>query len=808
MSFKSSIFCGVMLLVVSSSAYTLSEGNKSSAGQKAILSELNLETIMADPDWMGNSPRNPQWSLDGNSLYYQQKAIGHTHSNNIQINLADSQSKPLTKDEMLLSASSSAKLNPANSFGVFTYQGDVYVIDLSNEHIRPLTSDGVSQSDASFVDDSTVSYKVGHQIFLYHLDTRLEQQIADFKIAVDPDEAEDKDYLQQSQPRLLGYLKKKKQEDKFQKERKKTNWQQGYKTWYLGEGIEIRTFRLSPNAQWLLLGTTKSELKGKQDHMPEFVTDDGYVNDRKVRALVGSSKPTSESFYLIDLANAEKHSLDLSKLPGINDDPLKALRKKAAKKIGYQYKDKELPRAVYAYDWAKNQGVEWTKNSQKAAMLLFSYDNKSRWLVTFDTNKKKLTTSHWLSDDAWVNDWTFNEFGWLADNNTLYYLSEEDGYSQLYIKTGKRKSSQLTKGKFEVSHLTASQNGKKIYYRANKKHPGIYEIYLFDLEHRTNVAVTNLGGMNDYVLSPNEKTLAIIHSSMTKKPELYLQTIKPDSKAVKLTSTMSEKFKSYTWQAPRIVAIDSSHVSKPIYSRLYSSQDKTSTKEKRPAVMFVHGAGYLQNSHQGWSGYFREFMFHNYLTAKGYVVLDMDYRASKGYGRDWRTAIYRNMGTPELQDLKDGAKWLVDNMNVDQKRIGVYGGSYGGFMTFMALFKEPELFAAGAALRPVTDWSHYNHGYTSNILNTPQVDPVAFEQSSPIEFADGLNKPLLICHGMVDDNVFFKDSVRLVQKLIELKKTKYFETAIYPVEAHGFRQPSSWLDEYTRIEQLFERTLR
>lgn len=290
-----------------------------------------------------------------------------------------------------------------------------------------------------------------------------------------------------------------------------------------------------------------------------------------------------------------------------------------------------------------------------------------------------------------------------------------------------------------------------------------------------------------------------------------LDVNQPTEKPIQLTDSMSPAFKAVPWQAPKIVEVPSSHVEKPIYSRLYepASENVKSVKDnKRPAVLFVHGAGYLQNSHQGWSGYFREFMFHNYLTAKGYVVLDMDYRASKGYGRDWRTAIYRNMGTPELQDLKDGVNWLVENKNVDKNRVGVYGGSYGGFMTFMAMFKEPELFASGASLRPVTDWAHYNHGYTSNILNTPQVDPDAFERSSPIEFAEGLNKPLLICHGMVDDNVFFKDTVRLVQKLIELKKTKYFETAIYPVEPHGFVQPASWLDEYTRIEQLFERTLQ
>ena len=164
------------------------------------------------------------------------------------------------------------------------------------------------------------------------------------------------------------------------------------------------------------------------------------------------------------------------------------------------------------------------------------------------------------------------------------------------------------------------------------------------------------------------------------------------------------------------------------------------------------------------------------------------------------------MGTPEIQDLEDGVKWLVANLDVDAKRVGTYGGSYGGFMTFMALFNSPDLFQAGAALRPVSDWAHYNHGYTSNILNTPDIDPIAYERSSPIYFAEGLEKPLLINAPMIDNNVFFVDVVRLVQRLIELEK-KDFETAIYPVESHGFVQPSSWLDEYRRIYKLFETNL-
>jgi dipeptidyl aminopeptidase/acylaminoacyl peptidase len=200
-------------------------------------------------------------------------------------------------------------------------------------------------------------------------------------------------------------------------------------------------------------------------------------------------------------------------------------------------------------------------------------------------------------------------------------------------------------------------------------------------------------------------------------------------------------------------------------------------------------------------------MFHNLLASRGYVVLDVDYRASSGYGRDWRTAIYRHMGGKDLEDIVDGARYLAAKEQVNPRRIGVYGGSYGGFITLMAMFTTPDVFAAGAALRPVTDWAHYNHGYTSNILNVPQKDMEAYRKSSPIYFAEGLKGALLICHGMVDTNVHFQDSVRLVQRLIELRKENW-SFAPYPVENHGFTENASWADEYKRILKLFEENLR
>ena len=272
----------------------------------------------------------------------------------------------------------------------------------------------------------------------------------------------------------------------------------------------------------------------------------------------------------------------------------------------------------------------------------------------------------------------------------------------------------------------------------------------------------------------------------------------------RLTTSTSDAYRARTWLKPRIVRIPASD-GVQVPARIYTPQEM-GAQPNGAAVIFVHGAGYLHNVHDFWSSYSREYAFNQFLASKGYVVLDVDYRASAGYGRDWRTAIYRWMGGRDLQDHVDASKYLNAQFGISPERVGLYGGSYGGFMTLMALFTAPKSFGAGAALRSVTDWAHYNHGYTGGILNLPQNDTLSYRRSSPIFFADGLEDPLLMAHGMVDTNVHFQDIVRLSQKLIELGKTEW-ELAVYPVEDHGFVRPDSWTDEYRRIYELFERTI-
>ena len=339
----------------------------------------------------------------------------------------------------------------------------------------------------------------------------------------------------------------------------------------------------------------------------------------------------------------------------------------------------------------------------------------------------------------------------------------------------------------------------------NPKLPGTYEVCSASTRDSALHELTSLGGVEDFALSPDGRKLLVRYSSAYMPAQVG--TLSSSGGAVtQLTDTRTPDFKARTWIQPQIVAVPSTHGADPIWSKLYRPANLEPGK-KYPVVMFIHGAGYLQNATRRYPVYFREQMFHNLLVSKGYIVLDMDYRASEGYGRNWRTAIYRQMGHPELDDYLDGVKWMVENQQGDSKNVGIYGGSYGGFMTFMALLRAPDTFKSGAALRPVTDWTTYNHGYTSNILNTPDIGPEAYKISSPIEYADQLKGNLLIAHGMIDDNVFFQDSVRMAQRLIELKKANW-ELAPYPMERHGFVQPEAWYDEYRRIYELFERTLK
>ena len=443
-------------------------------------------------------------------------------------------------------------------------------------------------------------------------------------------------------------------------------------------------------------------------------------------------------------------------------------------------------------------GIEWSPDGKHGAVWAFAEDHKDAWLYGFSTETEKVTQLWDEHDDGWVGGPTEGLLGWLPDSSKIYFGSENSGYSNLMeIDPDGTKPEKIVDGSFEVSRVRLDEEQQRFIFVSSEGSPFERHVDSVGLSggKRTKIADFSMGDDSTFAISPDGLDVAVVRSQANRPAELIVH-------GIQVTTTPTDEWLNGPWINPPIIKVPARDGTM-VPAKLFKPGN---WRRGGPAVVFVHGAGYLQNVFEGWSYYFREYMFHHLLMEHGYAVLDIDYRASAGYGKAWRTAIYRHMGGKDLDDVVDGAKYLIKELGAAPDRLGVYGGSYGGFITLMAMFTAPDVFKSGAALRPVGDWANYHHGYTSPILNTPKEDPKAYKVSSPFNFVEGLKGNLLICHGMVDVNVQFQDSVRIVERLIELGKENW-SVAPYPVEDHSFIKPESWTDEYRRIFALFERTI-
>lgn len=769
------------------------------------LAPLTVEKIMRDPVWMGVSPSRINWSEDSKQVYFDWNPEKNTGDSLYSISLTSRTPQKVAPKIRRALPSFFGDYNKAHTKKVYDQNGDLFLLDIATGKVQTITQTTEREFGPEFsLDEKKILFRSGWNLFSWEIATGTFTQLTDFKRGMkksDPKLTEQEKWLKADQLAYIEILKQRADHKKASEKIRKADKPWRPKEIYLEEK-NVDQVALSPDGKYITYRLAKMASHAKSTIVPNYVTESGFTEDIPARTKVGAPQNTYE-FYVYAIDQDTVLQVKTDDIPGIFDTPdyKKDYPAKPVKEEPKNGKEKKPePRPVLF------SGLTWSDDGKNNAIVVRALDNKDRWILSLDLATQKLKLIDRQHDDAWVGGpgagfFGNNNIGWLGDHHTLWFQSEQTGYSHLYthdVTTGNRKA--ITAGKFEVQSVDLSQDKKFFYIITNEVHPGEKHFYKVPVGGGKAEKLTSMTGANEVTISPDEKFLAIRHSYSNKPWELYLQENKPGAKPQQITFSQSEEFKSYPWRDPEVLTIKARDGA-DVYSRLYRP-----AKPNGAAVVFVHGAGYLQNAHKWWSSYFREYMFHNLLVDKGYTVLDMDYRASAGYGRDWRTGIYRFMGGKDLTDNVDGAKFLVDKYGIDARRIGVYGGSYGGFITLMAMFTTPDVFAAGAALRPVTDWAHYNHPYTANILNEPYTDSIAFAKSSPIYHAEGLKGHLLICHGMVDVNVHFQDAVRLSQRLIELGKDNW-EMAVYPVENHGFVEPSSWTDEYKRILKLFEENL-
>ncbi len=489
--------------------------------------------------------------------------------------------------------------------------------------------------------------------------------------------------------------------------------------------------------------------------------------------------------------------------------------------------------------------IEWAADNRSLIVDRVDRDTKRRqlfYVYNVGGKDEQIVLLTEEIDPKWIGRLSSIVEAHPKNNSQILFTSEKDGFNHLYLATLEKRKieansagvigqenpssagftsnvaiKQLTKGNFEIEWAKWRADGAAIVFSSTEKNTATREFYTLDVKSGEKIQVPSSDdGMKTaaQLSTKGDTNVLLFEFSRWNQPsEIYAQRICPECRglnyAEKLTASTPEKFKQAKWNEPQFVSFKAKD-GKQIPAKIYAPKNLDKSK-KYPAVIFVHGAGYLQNVINGWNNYYREFMFHTILTEKNYVVIDIDYRGSAGYGRDFRTDVYDFLGGLDYEDHLDAIDYAVKNHQVDAQKIGVYGGSYGGFMAEMLVMRVPEKIAAAAALRPVADWKNYfasSPVYTAERLGFPDKNPEGYKRSSPIFYADQLRKPLLILHGLLDDNVHAQDSIQLIEKLIRLEKTQYFEAMLYPSENHGFQRPTSWADEYERILTFFEKHLK
>ena len=550
----------------------------------------------------------------------------------------------------------------------------------------------------------------------------------------------------------------------------------------VSEGI-VEDVQASPDGRYFTVRVVTSDRRRPPTLFMDYVTASGYAESKESRAKVGEPR-------------------DVVRLGIVRADPRVGVDSVSVRWI-------TLPEA--GGKPVNIHGPWWSVEGDRAVIEVVTREDKDLWIARLDPATATTQVIERQHDDAWIAGPPIQSINtqaglveWLPGGR-LVFASEKGGWSHLHLVEADGAVRPLTSGAWEVRTAQLSRDKSTWLLMASREHPADDHLYTMPAAGGPLVRLTTEQGHSEGALSPDGKRVAVTYSRTDRMPDLYLRDARPEGAAVRVTNSGSDAFWTHRWLTPQTVSFPH-----PDGGPLWASLYKPATPDPRkPAIIYVHGGGYRQFVNHGWSYYGFSHASHygmiNWLVQEGYTVLDFDYRGSSGYGRDYRTDIYRSMGAKDVDGAVAAARWLVSTQGVDPKRIGIYGVSYGGFMTLMSLFRYPGVFAAGISAAGVTDWAHYSDEWTSRILGRPVDAPDVYKATSPIYHAAGLKDALLIEHGLVDDNVEFQDAARLVQRLVELGKP--FEVIYYPTEPHVIEGEASLIDFHKRLAAFFKRTL-
>ena len=405
------------------------------------------------------------------------------------------------------------------------------------------------------------------------------------------------------------------------------------------------------------------------------------------------------------------------------------------------------------------------------------------------------------------------------DGKWISFVSDRDGWDHVYVMpAGGGEATQITKGKFEAWRPVWSPDSRMIAFDANSPdHPGDRQLSVVTLggdpAHATIRAVTSGKGTNIApVWKSDSSSLIYQHTDTQHSADLFAINMNGDGKPLRLTESMGPGIDHSAFVEPEYVHFPGAD-GKSVPGWLFVPKNLDRSK-KHPAVVWIHGDG-VNQSYDGWHvqrNYAVYYSFHQYLLQQGYVVFAPDYRGSIGYGRDWRQAVYMDVGGKDAKDAWMAGAYLKTLPYVDGERMGVWGLSYGGFFTLIAVTDQPTLFRAGVDVAGVVDYRMYYedpyHGaWTASRIGTPEQNPQVYDKASPISHIDRLQRPLLVLHGTADVNVPYLQSVRLIDAVLKHHKGDLVDFMVYPGEFHYFDREPVLRDAWRRVDDFFRKNL-
>ena len=444
--------------------------------------------------------------------------------------------------------------------------------------------------------------------------------------------------------------------------------------------------------------------------------------------------------------------------------------------------------------------VKWSKTDDALIIYTMNRHQSNLKLVNYNPSEESSSILYEEDNDAYIN--ITDNFYVVGANKGFIFTSEKSGFNHLHYQSWNgSKNYQITKGDWEVTEVYGfEEKSGTIYFQGAKKSPMDREVYKTSIKGSEPEKLTPLAGWNKATFSSGFKYFINYHSTASSPSYISLHKISgkeirvlKDNTVLNLTLTKCDISK------PEFMTIPVNGEKLNAYMIKPSNFDPS---KKYPVLMYVYGGPGSQTVKNSWGG--ANYLWYQMLAQKGYIIVSVDNRGTGARGEKFKKLTYKQLGKYETEDQISSAKWLAGQSYVDANRIGIWGWSYGGYMSSLCLFKGNDIFKTAMAVAPVTNWKYYDSIYTERYMQTPEENS-GYDENSPISHVDSLKGNYLLIHGTGDDNVHFQNSIEMVTAL--QKANKQFDFMMYPNKNHGIYGGNTRLQLFQMLTNYVEENL-